>query len=169
MVRDRRYDASMANTTASASGRNKYRATPESKNIGANTMQIERVETNAGVAICIALSRTTSSISLSGSAARFRLMFSTSTVASSTRMPTASARPPRVMMLIVCPVTLRTIREVRMASGMEVAMITVLLQLPRKIKIMKAVKHAAISASRTTPLIAPSTKMDWSARGSIFS
>ena len=41
----------MAKTTASASGTKRYRATPESKNMGANTMQIESVETKAGVAI----------------------------------------------------------------------------------------------------------------------
>jgi len=50
--------------------------------------------------------------------------------------------------------------EVRIARGMEVAMITVLRQLPRKERIMKAVRHAAISVSRTTPLIALRTKMD---------
>ena len=32
----------MANTTASARGRNKYRATPDSRNIGANTIQIDK-------------------------------------------------------------------------------------------------------------------------------
>ena len=95
-------------------------------------MQIESVETNAGIAICEALSSTTSSISLSGSASRFRLMFSTSTVASSTRMPTARASPPSVMMLIVSPIALNTMMEVRIASGMDVAMISVLRQLPRK-------------------------------------
>ena len=59
--------------------------------------------------------------------------------------------------------------EVRIASGIEVAMISVLRQLPRKIRIIKAVRQAAIRASRTTPLIAPRTKMDWSASGCIFS
>ncbi len=58
----------MAKITASPSGTNRYRATPESRNIGVNTMQIEIVATKAGVAICAALSRTTSSMSLSGSA-----------------------------------------------------------------------------------------------------
>src|SRR2546429_4442844 len=38
-----------------------------------------------------------SSMSFFGSASRLRLMFSTSTVASSTRMPTARASPPSVM------------------------------------------------------------------------
>ena len=123
-------------------------------------MQMERVETKAGVAICDALSRTTSSMSLSGSASRLRLMFSTSTVASSTRMPTAKASPPRVMMLMVCPIALSVIMEVRIARGIEVAMMMVLRQLPRKVRIMNAVRQAAIRVSLTTPLIAPRTKID---------
>ena len=150
----------MAKTTASARGTNRYRATPDSKNIGANTMQIESVETKAGVAICDALSRTISSRFFSGSASRLRLMFSTSTVASSTSMPTARASPPSVMILIVCPIALSTMIEVRIARGIEVAMITVLRQLPRNVRIMNAVRHAAISVSRTTPLMAPRTKID---------
>src|ERR1700680_3219062 len=159
IVRDRKYEAHMANTTASARGTNKYRATPDSKNIGANTMQMESVETKAGVAICAALSRTTSSMSFSGCASRLRLMFSTSTVASSTRMPTARASPPSVMILIVSPIALKTMIEVRMAKGIEVAMIKVLRQLPRNVRIMKEVRHAAIIVSLTTPLIALRTKI----------
>ena len=58
-------------------------------------------------------------------------MFSISTVASSTRMPTASASPPRVMMLMVSPMALSTMMRVRIESGMETAMISVLRQLPR--------------------------------------
>ncbi len=157
----------MAKHTASASGTNKYRATPERKNIGTNTMQIESVETNAGTAICDAPSRMACTISLPWS--MLRLMFSISTVASSTRIPTASARPPRVIMLMVWPIALRTIIDVRIESGIETAMISVLRQLPRNTRIMKPVRHAAMIASRTTPLIDASTKMDWSERGLISS
>ncbi len=82
------------------------------------------------------------------------------TVASSTRMPTASARPPSVMMLIVSCRKLSTITEVRMESGMEMAMMSVLRQLPRKIRIIRPVSAAAMMASRMTPLIAPRTKID---------
>ena len=56
-VRDRMYDASMAKTTASARGTNRYRATPLRKNMGRNTIQIQSVETSAGTAICAAPSR----------------------------------------------------------------------------------------------------------------
>ena len=78
-------------------------------------------------------------------------MFSISTVASSTRMPTASDRPPRVMTLSVSPSQLRTMMETRMESGMEMMTMRVLRQLPRKRRIMRAVRPAAMQASLTTP------------------
>ena len=81
-------------------------------------------------------------------------MFSMVTVASSTRMPTASASPPSVMMLMVSPSAARQMIEVRIDSGMEIAMISVLRQLPRNSRIMSAVSAAAITASRTTPEMA---------------
>ena len=63
-------------------------------------------------------------------------------------------------MLIVSPSALSTMIDVRIASGIEIAMISVLRQLPRNSRIMSAVRHAAISASRTTPLIAARTNND---------
>src|SRR5712692_6668297 len=130
IVRDHMYDASIAKETASASGTNKNRATPDRKNMGMNTMQMHSVETNAGTAICCAPSRMACTVSLP--MARLRLMFSISTVASSTKMPTASASPPRVIMLMVSPSALSNRMLTRIDSGMEVAMISVLFQLPRK-------------------------------------
>src|SRR5260370_28782299 len=72
-------------------------------------------------------------------------MFSIVTVASSTRIPTARARPPRVMTLMVSPRAPRTTSEVRMERGMEMAMMRVLRQLPRNSRIIVAVRHAAIT------------------------
>jgi hypothetical protein len=126
-------------------------------------MQMASVETNAGTAICAAPSRIAVSVSLPIS--RLRLMFSISTVASSTRMPTASARPPRVMMLSVSPSALRVRIETRIDSGMETAMISVLRKLPRKMRIISAVRQAAMTASRSTPSMALRTNSDWSASG----
>ena len=83
-----------------------------------------------------------------------RSMFSIATVASSTRMPTASASPPSVMMLIVWPSAASTISDVKIDSGIETAMMSVLRQLPRNSRIISAVRQAAMSASRTTPWIA---------------
>ena len=123
-----------------------------------NTMQMQIVETNAGTAICAAPSRMACMVSFP--MARLRLMFSISTVASSTRMPTASARPPKVMMLIVSPKAPRAMTLTRMDKGMEMAMISVLFQFPRKSRIMTAVRQAAISASRITPWMAARTNSD---------
>ena len=50
--------------------------------------------------------------------------------------------------------------EERMESGIETAMISVLRQLPRKIRIISPVRQAAIEASRITPLIEARTKID---------
>src|SRR6202163_1821110 len=95
-VRDSRNDQILANITASAIGTNRKRATPVRKNIGTNTMQMHSSETKAGVTIWLAPSMIEVSTPLPCS--RCQLMFSMVTVASSTRMPTASARPPNVMM-----------------------------------------------------------------------
>ena len=50
--------------------------------------------------------------------------------------------------------------EDRIDSGMEMAMISVLRQLPRKSRIIRPVSTAAIIASRITPLTAARTKID---------
>ena len=80
--------------------------------MGTNTMQMHNVETNAGTAISCAPSRMACFISLP--MARLRSMFSIVTVASSTRMPTARASPPSVMMLMVSPSALNKITETKM-------------------------------------------------------
>jgi len=50
--------------------------------------------------------------------------------------------------------------EVRIDSGMEIAMMIVLRQLPMNNRIIKAVSAPAITASRITPSIAPFTNTD---------
>jgi multidrug efflux pump subunit AcrB len=82
------------------------------------------------------------------------------TGSASTRMPTAKASPPKVMIFSVSPIALSAAIEERMASGIEIAMMRVLFQSPKKRRIIIAVRHAAITASRTTPSIAPVTKID---------
>ena len=68
--------------------------------------------------------------------AMLRCVFSISTVASSTRMPTASASPPSVITLMVCPSRLSRQSEVRIESGIEMQTIRVLRQLPRNSRII---------------------------------
>ena len=63
-------------------------------------------------------------------------------------------------MLIVSPSALSAMIEVRIESGIETAMITVLRQLPRNTRIISAVSAAAMTASRSTPWIAARTNTD---------
>ena len=78
-------------------------------------------------------------------------MLSIVTVASSTSMPTASARPPRVMMLSVSPIADSAAIAPRIDSGIEVVTISVERQLPRNSRIIRLVSAAAITPSRITP------------------
>ena len=135
----------IADITASAIGTNRKRDTPGNRNIGTNTIQMHRSETKAGVTICAAPSMIAVSTSLPCS--RCQLMFSIVTVASSTRMPTASANPPSVMMLSVSPSADRIVIEPRIDSGIEMAMITVERHEPKKIRIIKLVSAAAMMPS----------------------
>src|SRR5580704_15009637 len=91
-----------------------------------------------------------------------QLMFSIVTVASSTRMPTASARPPSVMTLIVSPSSDSAVTDARMASGIETVMIRVERQLPRNNRIIIPVNAAAIAPSVITLDTALVTNTDWS-------
>ena len=87
-------------------------------------------------------------------------MLSIVTVASSTSMPTASARPPRVMMLSVSPIADSAPIAPRIDSGIEVVTIRVERQLPRNSRIIRLVSAAAITPSRITPWIEARTKID---------
>src|SRR5271163_442066 len=147
-VRDSRYDAIIANTTASASGVKMYCAAPDKSVTGTNTIQMHIVDTSAGTATCCALFRMAAAKGIL-LAARFRCVFSISTVASSTSMPTASAKPPSDITLIVSPRWEKAVTEKRTASGIEVHTIRVLRQLPRKTRIMMAVSKAAVTDAFT--------------------
>ncbi len=64
------------------------------------------------------------------------------------------------MRLIVSPVAPSMMMEARIDSGMEMAMMSVLRQLPRNSSTIMAVSAAAMSASVTTPLMAARTNTD---------
>src|ERR1700719_3230932 len=148
-VRDSRYDAIIANTTANASGVKMYFAAPDNSVTGTNTMQMHIVDTSAGTATCCALFRMAAANGIL-LAPRFRCVVSISTVASSTSMTTASTKPTSDITLIVSPRWEKAEIEKRMARGMDVHTINVLRQLPRKTRIMIAVSKAAVMASCTT-------------------
>ncbi len=87
-------------------------------------------------------------------------MLSIVTVASSTSMPTASAKPPRVMILSVSPMADSAPIAPKTDSGIEVVTIRVERQLPRKSRIIRLVSAAAMIPSRTTPWIDARTNTD---------
>ena len=92
--------------------------------------------------------------------AMLRCVFSISTVASSTRMPTASASPPSVITLIVSPSAVRMTSEVAIESGIDVQTISVDRHDPRNSRIISPVSAAAMRASRTTSEMESRTKID---------
>ena len=82
------------------------------------------------------------------------------TVESSTNIPTASARPPSVMVFRVSPRKYSPTSDDRIASGIEIITTSVDRQEPRKTRIISAVRPAAMAPSRKTPLIEFVTKID---------
>src|SRR6516165_3266080 len=106
------------------------------------TMQIASVDTSVGTAIWPAPAMIADGTSLPCS--RCQLMLSIVTVALSTRMPTASARPPSVITLIVWPMADSAAIEQRIDSGIEIAMINDERQLPKNRRIIRLAKAAAI-------------------------
>ncbi len=81
-------------------------------------------------------------------------------LASSTRMPTASASPPKVMMLSVSPIAQSVPIAPKTDKGIDVATIRVERQLPRNNRIMRLVSAAAITPSRITPWMEARTNRD---------
>ena len=71
-------------------------------------------------------------------------------------------------MFSVSPRKLSVQMDARMDSGIEMAMTTVCRQLPKKSRIIAAVRSAAMPASTMTPLIDALTKIDWSKSALIF-
>ena len=157
-VRDSIKEPIIANNTASAIGANRNPEIPGRKNIGTKAMQMQSSETKAGTTICSAPSRMAWDTGFRFS--KCQLMFSIVTVASSTKMPTASANPPNVMIFNVCPSADNSAMENRIASGMEITMTKVERQLPRNSRIITLVSAAAIMPSLMTPDTAARTKMD---------
>ena len=109
-------------------------------------------------------------VSTSLPCSRCQLMFSIVTVASSTRMPTASASPPSVMMLSVSPSAASAMIEPRIDSGIEIAMINVRAPAAEEQQDHQAGQRRGDQRlRRATPRIAARTKIDWSLIGTTFS
>ena len=89
----------MANPTASERGTKSDFVTPVIRKDGTNTATMQSIDRKRGTTVLLVASSTARA--LDSAWGRLLLMFSISTVASSTKMPTASANPPSVMILMV--------------------------------------------------------------------
>ena len=89
-------------------------------------------------------------------------MFSMTTVPLSTRIPIASANPPKVIVFSVCPARLMNSTAVMIDSGIAARMIKDSLTLPRNKMMTIAVSAAAIHALISTLFSAALTNTDWS-------
>ena len=154
----RKNDASIASTTVMASGMNRNRAGPVSSTTGKNTMQIANVATVSGVTTSWQPSRMEMVSDLPSDWLRW--MFSMVTVALSTSRPMASASPPSVIRLMVCPKANRPAMPAKIDSGMDTETITVFRQLPRNSRIISDTRIEEMIASRTTFSMAALTNTD---------
>ena len=137
----------MAKPTASASGTNSALAAPIMKKAGMKTARMQSMASRRGSVV----SRVPSSAARASDLPRARWvwMFSTVTVASSTRMPTASARPPRVMRWMFCPLIHRPNAAAMSDSGMLMTTMKAVRRSRRKTSTMRPVSTAPSAPSFT--------------------
>ena len=157
---DSRNDAIIAQPTASESGTKSDRDTPVMKKEGTNTATTASIARRRGVTTSPLASSTARATGVPR--ARCVWMFSMATVASSTRMPTASARPPSVMMLMVWPAPHNATTAVSSAKGIVMTTIAELRQSRRNSSTISPVSRAPRPASTTTERSDAATLPDWS-------
>ncbi len=116
-----------------ASGINKLRATPDRNSTGKNTTMVVMVDTKIGIATSCAASST--AVLRDFCSPRWRWMFSSSTMLSSTSRPTPSASPPSVNTFSVCPAKYSRINVATIDSGIATATMPVARRLSKKIRI----------------------------------
>ena len=122
------------------------------KNDAMNTARMQTIARSRGTAVCALPSRT--ALAIEGARPICVWMFSISTVASSTRMPMASASPPRVIRLIVCPVSQSATTAAISARGIFSSTISALRQSRRNSRIISPTSTAPSAPSLATPQIA---------------
>ena len=110
---------------------NRYFAGPSRKTTDVNTQLMASVETSVGTAMPAEPCSVASGSGMPSSVSS-RWVFSIVTVESSTRMPTASASPPSVIVLSVSPRKYSTTSDDRIASGIEIMTTRVDRQEPEK-------------------------------------
>ncbi len=145
-------EASNATTTVSANGRKKLPAMPVRKAIGRKTATVVRVD--AATAVMISRAPVYAATSGRSPSLTCLLMFSSTTIESSTTRPMATIMPPSVRMLSVMPCCQRAMSATSRDSGMEIAATTVARALRKNRKMTRTAKMAPASPSRRMSLMA---------------
>ena len=134
-----------------ASGWNKARAAPSMKKAGMNIARMQSIANKRGKAVSLIAS---AEARPTGAPRAMRAwMFSTATVASSTRMPTASAKPPSVIRLTVCPVSHIASDAANNEMGMFTTTMNALRRSRKKRRTIRPVRIAPSPASFTSALM----------------
>ena len=134
------------------------RDTPVMKNEGTKTATTDSMASSRGTTTSPLASSTARATGVLR--ARCVWMFSMATVASSTRIPTARARPPSVMMLMVCPAPHKATSAASSANGIVTTTIAELRQSRRNTNTMRPVSRAPSTASLNTARSAADTFVD---------
>ena len=145
-VRDTRNEAKSEIEIVNVSGMKRSLICPSRNTVGTKTMIVVIVAAKIGMATSRAASRTALRRGVSGMF-RWRLMFSSSTIESSTSRPTASASPPRVNTLSVWPRKYMQMNESRIESGIAIEMISVEVNDRRKIRMTTKARAEPCMAS----------------------
>ena len=157
-VLESRYDEIMANPTPKVSGMNNDLKGSCMMNAGMNTDSMQSNARSRGTAVALLACKTADA--MFGVCPIWTCTFSIVTVASSTRMPIASAMPPSDMMLIVFLVIQRPNRDPSSASGMLETTTSTLLGSRKNSRIMSPVSPAPIMPSVATLSTAATTVGD---------
>jgi len=146
-VRDNTYEASMAKITARQRDEQEFRHACE-ENMGTNTMQMQSVETSAGTAISCEPSRSRGSVLPLRQVSLDIFNGHRGVVHQDTDRERQAAERHQIDRFVQ---RAQYRDRDRIESGIEMAMITVLRQLPRNKRIISAVRQAATTPSRRTP------------------
>ncbi len=154
-------------TKAIPRGRKKRPSIPPRNIRGTNTSAMMIVAKTIAGRISLLASKTTvdferrSSAGLAAFCLKRRNTFSTSMIASSTRLPTAIASPPSVITLIVSPSASRASKPAASESGSAVSVTSVVRTFRRKSARMTETMIAASRSASTTLRTARSMKSAW--------
>ena len=160
-VSDRMSELASANTIVIATGTKNLPSRPCSVIKGRNTTAMIRMPAATGAATSRTARNTTcwrGSLSLP-SWARCWTMFSTTTTAPSTSMPSAIARPPRLIRLADMPYQRIRMKVASADSGSTAATVTAARRLPRKAPSSTSTSTVASSSALDTVPTAVSTRL----------